>query len=376
MTLTSRERVKIALEHKEPDRVPLDITITVKPYQDLIDYLNISDDLWWDEWAHIFPKPEVLKKLNVDVMHIPFGITAKDLWNKNSEIFEDEWGCLKKCVQDRNGGFLYQLEDHPLKDAESIDDILNYKWPSIDEPRIEGLKEYVKELYSDTEFALTMNFGGNIFERAHYLRGMENFFMDLLINPDMATAVMKKILEINLHRNKQILQEIGKYLTYFRIQGEDLGSQTAPLISLELFRKRVKPFLQTEWQEAKKEFLKQNPNGKLAVHSCGAVYGFIEDFIEMGADILNPVQPNASGMDTRLIKEKFGERLSFHGAINSQETISHGTTLDLINEVKIRIENLSQEGGYILSPSHNIQSGVLPQKIIAMYQAALEFGKY
>jgi len=309
-------------------------------------------------------------------MHIPFGITVKDLWDKNSVMFEDEWGCLKKRVQDRNGGFLYQLEDHPLKDAKNVDDILNYNWPGIDEPKIEGLKEYVKELYFNTDFALTMNFGGNIFERAHYLRCMENFFIYLIANPDMAIAVMKKILEINLHRDKQILKEIGKYLTYFRIQGEDLGSQTAPLISLELFRKRVKPFLQVEWQEAKKEFLRQNPEGKLAIHSCGAIYGFIEDFIDMGADILNPVQPNALGMDTKIIKKNFGDKLSFHGAINSQEAISYGTTLDLINEVKTRIADLAPGGGYILSPSHNIQSGVQPQKIIAMYQAALEFGQY
>ncbi len=376
MALTGRERVKISLNHREPDRVPLDITITVKPYQDLLDYLNMTDVLWWDDWAHVFPKPEVLKKLNIDVMHIPFGKTAKGLWDMNSGEFKDEWGCLKKRVNDKNGGFLYQLEDHPLENAKTVDDILKYKWPAPDEPKLEGLKDYVKDLYNNTDFALTMNFGGNIFERAHYLRGMENFFVDLLINPDMAEAVMKKILEINLYRDKQILKEIGKYLTYFRIQGEDLGSQAAPLISLETFRKRVKPFLETEWNEAKKEFLTQNPDGKLAIHSCGAVYGFIEDFISMGADILNPVQSNASGMDTRLIKENFGNRLSFHGAINSQGTISHGTILDIVQEVKTRIEDLASGGGYILSPSHNIQSGVNPQKIIAMYEAAFEFGQY
>ncbi len=376
MKLTGRERVEIALEHKQPDRVPLDITITAKPYQDLIKYLNISDDFWWDEWAHVFPKPEVLKKLNIDVLHIPFGMTTKGLWDKNSKIFRDEWGCLKKRVEDNNGGFLFQLEDHPLQDAETIEDILNYKWPEMDEPRLEGLEEYVKELHNETDFALTMNFGGNIFERAHYLRGMENFFMDLLLNPDRALAVMKKILEINLHRDKQVLKAIGKYLTYFRIQGEDFGSQAAPLISLDVFRKVVKPYLQTEWQEAKIEFLKHNPKGKLAVHSCGAIFNFVEDFIEMGADILNPVQPNAAGMDTLLLKERFGDRLSFHGAINSQEAIAQGTILDIAKEVEIRIKHLSPGGGYILSPSHNIQSGVSPQKVIAMYEAAIDFGKY
>ena len=376
MKLTSRERVEITLEHKQADRVPLDITITARPYQNLIEYLNISDDFWWDDWGHVFPKAEVLKKLHVDVMHIPFGITAQGLWDKNDLTFKDEWGCLKKRVEDLNDGFLYQLEDHPLKDAKSIDDIQNYHWPELDEPRLEGLEEYVKELYDETDFALTMNFGGNIFERSHYLRGMENFFIDLLLEPEKAAAVMQKILEINLHRDKQILQAIGKYLTYFRIQGEDFGSQAAPLISLEVFRNVVRPFLQKEWQAAKEEFVKQNPNGKLAVHSCGAIFDFVEDFIEMGADILNPVQPNAVGMDTHLLKKRFGDRLSFHGAINSQEAIGQGTILDLVEEIDTRIKDLSPGGGYILAPSHNIQSDASPQKIIAMYEAAYELGQY
>jgi uroporphyrinogen decarboxylase len=106
-------------------------------------------------------------------------------------------------------------------------------------------------LYNNTDFALTMTFGGHIFEYSHYIRGMENFFIDLIQNPEMACAMMDKILEIQLYRDRQILKEIGKYLTYFRFNGEDLGSQAAPLISLNLFRKHVKSRLETEWRQAK-----------------------------------------------------------------------------------------------------------------------------
>jgi len=376
MTMTSRQRVEMALEHQEPDRVPLDLTIVARPYHELLEYLNISDDYWWDDWAHVFPAPEVLEKLNVDVFHIPYGITATGLWDKNCEFYKDEWGYTKQRIEDKKGGFLYQMIDHPLESAQTVDDIMDYDWPDLDEPRLEGLEQYVHRLYEETDFALTLTFGGNIFELSHYLRGMENFFMDLLLNPGLACAVMDKILQIRLHRDKQVLQAVGKYLTYFRFQGEDLGSQSGPLISPDTFRALVKPRLQAEWQAAKAEYLLHNPKGKISVHSCGAVFDFMEDFIEMGADMLNPIQPNAVGMDTELINKTFGDRLCFHGAINTQDALANGTILDIVREVKTRIEHLAPGGGYILSPSHNIQSGVNPQKIIAMYEAAVEFGQY
>jgi len=374
--MTSRQRVEMALEHREPDRVPLDITIVAKPYHDLLEYLNISDDYWWDDWAHVFPIPEVLQKLHVDVFHIPYGITATGLWDKHCEFYKDEWGYTKQRIEGNKGAFLYQMIDHPLEDARTVDDIMGYDWPEMDEPRLEGLEQYVRRLYEETDFALTMTFGGNIFELSHYLRGMENFFMDLLLNPELACAVMDKILEIRLHRDKQVLQAVGKYLTYFRFQGEDLGSQSGPLISPDTFRALVRPRLEAEWQAAKKEYLLHNPNGKISVHSCGAVFDFMGDFIEMGADMLNPIQPNAVGMDTARIKETFGDRLCFHGGINTQDALANGTILDIVQEVKTRIEHLGPGGGYIMSPSHNIQSGVSPQKIIAMYEAAVEFGQY
>ena len=372
-----RKRVETILNHKEADKVPSDITITVKPYKDLCDYLNIDEsNLWWDEWAHAFPKPEVLEKLKIDVFHIPFGITAKGWFDKDADFFTEEWGYKKEKVKDKDGGFLYQIVSHPLEEIKTIEEVNSYKWPPFDDARVNGLKEYVKDIYNNTDFAITMTFGGHIFEYAHYLRGMENFFVDLMINPEIACSIMDRILEIQLYRNRQILREIGQYLTYFRFNGEDLGSQAAPLISPSLFRKLVKPRLQTEWQQTKKEFLKYNPEGKIAVHSCGAVFDFIGDFIEMGADVLNPVQPNAAGMDTKLIKELFGKKLSFHGGINTQDVLAKGNILDIVLEVKKRIEDLGYGGGYILSPSHNIQSGVSPQKIIALYEAAYEFGQY
>ena len=377
MEYTRRKRVSEALNHREPDRVPLDLTIVVQPYRELLDHFGMDDDMWWDEWAHVFPKPEVLERLGVDVFHLPWGKTAAGFWDPAETDFVDEWGCRKIRVDDAYGGFLFQMVGHPLQDARTIEDIENYEyWPALDEPRLEGFERLVKQLYEETDFALTMTFGGNVFERSHYLRSMDEFFVDLLVEPEKAQAVMAKVLEINMSRNEQILKAVGKYLTYFRFQGEDFGSQAGPLISVDTFREVVRPFLEKEWRSAKSEFVKHNPDGKIAIHSCGAVFDFIPDFIEMGADILNPLQPNAAGMDTKKIKDCFGDRLCFHGAVDSQGVIAQGTVEDIREEVKLRISDLKPGGGYIMSPSHNIQSNVGPEKVLAIYETALEYGQY
>jgi uroporphyrinogen decarboxylase len=219
-------------------------------------------------------------------------------------------------------------------------------------------------------------FGGNIFERPHYLRGLENFLVDLMTDEEVALTLIKKVLEIQKQVDELVIKTIGKYLTFNRLHGEDLGTQQGKLISLELFTNMVRPSMENEWRFIKDCYRKYNPDCKLAVHSCGAVFDFVDSFIEMGADMLNPVQPNAAGMDTKLLKKTFGDRICFHGAINTQEVLARGTVEDVRNEVKTRIMDLAPGGGYICAPSHNIQFGMSPENIVAMYDAVAEFGTY
>jgi uroporphyrinogen decarboxylase len=138
----------------------------------------------------------------------------------------------------------------------------------------------------------------------------------------------------------------------------------------------IRPKMKNEWDFIKECYRRYNPEAKLAVHSCGSVFDFVESFIEMGADILNPVQPNAAGMDTKKLKEYFGDRISFYGAINTQEVLARGKPGDVRNEVKKRIKDLAPGGGYICAPSHNIQFGMSPENIVTMYEAIQEYGKY
>lgn len=375
--LTSRQRVKTALEHEEPDRLPCDITIEPNVYEKLCKYMGETfEPYWWDDWNHAYPSIEMLNKLKVDVLHLCLNDTPRDFDIHLSE-FKDQWGITKRKIFHSDGSFMYNLIDYPLKDAKSMDDILSYDWPRPEEiVDISGLRQKTEQLFKETAFALTATFGGNIFERPHYLRGMENFFLDLATDPTIATTLMDKVLEIQMAVDKMVFREIGEFLTYMRFRGEDLGSQNGLMISPQMFKDIVKPRLEKEWKSAKREFIKYNPDGKIMVHSCGAIFDLIPMFIDMGADMLNPIQPNAKGMNLRLMNEKYGDKICFHGSVDTQEVLTKGSIEDVVAEVKTRIKELGPGGGFILAPAHNIQYGVSPEKIIAMYEAVHEYGRY
>jgi len=223
-----------------------------------------------------------------------------------------------------------------------------------------------------------------------FLGGIFSWIIDLGTGPMLSVIIFvvglvfriplkknfKAALMMGMGVDEIIFRTIGKYLTYSRFNGEDVGTQNAPLMSTETYREVVRPFLEKEWKTAKQLFTAQNPLGKIGMHSCGAVFDFVPQFIEMGADIMNPVQPNAVGMDTARLKATYGDKICFHGAIETQTVLTRGTVEDVREEVRKRIHDLAPGGGYIVAPSHNIQFGMSPENIVAMYEAIHEFGKY
>ena len=152
---------------------------------------------------------------------------------------------------------------------------------------------------------------------------------------------------------------------------DDLGGENAPLISPDLYREMVKPAQKKLWQ-----FIKDNTEAQLFQHTCGNVYSLIPDLIEIGVDILNPVQVAAKDMDSKRLKEEFGDRLTFWGAIDTQRVLPYGSPEDVETEVKKRIADMAPGGGYVLTAVHNIQAGVSPENICMMYDAAKKYGKY
>lgn len=372
-----RERVRIALDHQEPDRVPCDLTIAPDAYQELCEFTGIAyEPYWWDDNNHAYPSIEMLEKLNVDVMHVPVDFTP-DGFSIEQERVTDPFGITKKKVIGEDGSFSYVMVTNPLAGAESVEDIQNYKWPAPEDLLdFSRAGEVIKDCWKNTDFALTTYIGGHIFEGAHFLRGMESMLVDFYVDPDIPCAIMDKMLEIDLKFDALFLSEFGKYLTYIRFNGEDIGTQNGPMISPEMFDKFIRPRLEMEWRHAKQEFIKENPHGKVGIHSCGSVYDFIGRFADMGADILNPVQPNAAGMDTKKIKKEFGKRICFHGGVETQSLLTRGTVEDIREEVRLRLKHLAPGGGYICAPSHNVQYGMSPESIIALYEAIHEYGEY
>jgi len=376
--MTSRERVLKAMEHKEPDRVPIDLGgyqtgIMVNTYNKVKKLLGFTEKtkILEPKQQLAVPDEEFLKHFNIDTRYI-FPRSSLP-WNPKelpdgSSIFVVEW-CHQTMIKKPNCPY-YEFYDYPLAQA-SIGNINRFSWPDPDAPqRVEGLKEEIENLCKNTECAIVTSLGTGVFERAWYLRGMERFFMDTIENPKFVERLLDKVLEIEKKLYGKFLSITGKYLDVVQIW-DDLGAQSGPLISPKFFREVIKPRDRELIQ-----FIKTKTKAKIMFHSCGSVYRYIPDLIEIGVDVLNPIQVNAKDMDTAKLKKEFGNDISFWGAIDTQKVLPFGTSQEVKEEVKQRIEDLAPGGGYILASVHNIQDGVPPENIIEMYKTAREYGVY
>jgi len=379
MGLTSRERVGLAINHREPDRIPMDCNPLLDFYLDLKEYLGleIEETVKHNNAMEVIPHPAVLEKLGVDIISIKLGSPkGKTKTERPDGLKEDAWGILYKQVRQPGGGRYFEVANSPLKDA-TIEDLKNYPWPVADLPgRGEGAEEAAKRLYEDTDLALMGRFGGAITETALYLLGMENWMIRLASEPDFIHAMLEKITDIMIALDRIGLEATGKYLTIFKASGEDLGMQTGPMYSPRMFKKSILPHLSRRFKAAKDYLSEVNPEAKLMLHSCGSIRKFLPDLIEAGVEIIDPVQPHAAEMDTEALKKDFGDALTFHGGIDIQEVLPFGTPEEIKSEVKKRIQSMGRGGGYILAPAHNVQADVPPANLVLMYETAREAGVY
>jgi uroporphyrinogen decarboxylase len=382
-TWTRRERVLTALEHREPDRVPMSMSITIDAYNNLKQHLGleIQEDLSPGHWTDVPIHPLVADKFGLDIHWFRLGSAGRKATRPSSERIQiDEWGIEWTKVERPSGGYYFEMSRHPLADA-TIADLDDYPWPDPYDPtRIEGLRERLrrglKEVRDNTDFAILAKFGGAVFETAWYLRGMERFFLDMLENPSFVHALFRKIYDVQRGLDDVGLEAAGEYVDILRLSGEDLGTQRGPLISLKMFRSMVRPYLEPLWSFAKEKLQQKNPRAKIMLHSCGAVTSFIPDWIDMGLDMLDPIQPFAAGMDPFELKAHFGAVLSFHGGIDAQHVLPAGSELEVREHTRRYIQALAPGGGYIVAPVHNVQGDVPARNLIAMRDAVLEYGQY
>jgi uroporphyrinogen decarboxylase len=382
--MNSRERVMCALNHQEPDRIPIDLGATIvssivkKSYVELKQYLGLPlEEIKMLDYVQQLPYVDeaLLERFGVDfrLVQLP-AATAPGL-----SIFEegdyyafiDRWG--SKLHMPKQGGLYFDWVDFPIKEP-TIQALDNYKWPRPDAPEyIAQLREQAKFLYENTDYALVGSaiIGGGIFEQPARVMGMENFLMALVSEPKFADRLMEQITDIYIESCNNYLDQVGQCVQVF-VYYDDMNTQDGWLIRPELYRRMVKPK-----QRRLVEAIKKKTPAKLFFHGCGATYDLIPDLIDLGFDILNPVQVSARGMDTKKLKQEFGRDIVFWGGgVDTQRVLPFGTPRQVAEEVKRRIDDLAPGGGFVFAAVHNIQAFVPPENIVTAFDTALEYGKY
>lgn len=372
--MNSKERVLTALNHQQTDRVPMDLggrqtTLMLPAYEQLKEYLGFGDiptDVMSHRWMTAYVDEKILRHFSIDTRHVrPKNKALKDPEKpyEENDVFYDNWGVGRKI----SGGYA-NLCDYPLQKVENLEEIENYDWPDPDEEfDYTGLQSRTKKLFDEGEFAIVgcMGSPGNTYEQAWYLRGLSEFSLDMVMRKDIGHAIMRKIVDHRKRNAELYLKEVGQYLDVIQV-ADDLGAQNTSLMSPATYREMVKPY-QAELIAHIKKFTK----AKVYHHSCGSIHNILDDMIEIGIEILNPVQATATGMETDQLKKRFGDKLTFWGAIDTFKVLPFGTVEDVRKEVKTRIQDLSPNGGYVLGSVHNMQVDVSPENVEAMFTTAL-----
>jgi len=379
LKMSPRERILTAINHKEPDRIPIDFgsshvsTIHVKPYEELKKYYNIESE---NKIAHkmlqvVIPDERLMELFGSDTRGI--FLEPPDNWNDvdlGNGCYKDQWGIFRKMPED---GYYYdQIEPFPLGKTDlSYKDIDNYNWPDPhDSGRYRYLREKALEHKRKGDYALVLNFGASFVHRAQYLRSTVKWYEDLILQPDLAGYLMDRILDYFIELGKHVFEEVGDLIDIVAI-GDDLGTQRSLQISPKLFREILKPRYKRLI-----DFIKEESNAYINFHSCGSIVLIINDLIEIGVNIINPVQTSAMGMESKRLKSEFGDKITFCGAIDTQDVLPNGSKEDVKKEVKDKIRDLGSDGGYILAATNNIQPDVPIENIITLFSAAKAFGKY
>jgi uroporphyrinogen decarboxylase len=253
----------------------------------------------------------------------------------------------------------------------SLHDLDCYPWPDPEDPGFtDHLAEETRALYRDTPYALVADpVFKNLWELGVRLRGFEQLLMDVVLDPGFVSALISKLLEIHIVATGRFLDAVGPYIQVFRA-GDDLATQSGPLFSLDCYRKILKPAYKKYF-----DFARSKTEARIFYHSCGNVTDLIEDLVEIGVEILNPVQVSAMG-ETAELKARFGHKVVFWGGVDTQYVLPRGSVKDVEAEVRRRIHDLAPGGGFVLAAVHNIQPDVPPQNILAMVDAARKFGTY
>ena len=357
--MNSRERTLSAINHREPDRPPVYVSLTPQMAQKLSDNLGIPYEEPEDamESARI-SHMQLLTSLGVDVIAIAPTVSPESptITMPDGRI-RNEWGMIF-----RNVGIYTEFAEYPLANAVSEKDILEYPFPDPVAPGRFDSAEKMMKTYSEN-YGVIGDVETMFFEMSWYLTGFEKFLTDLLLEAEYLPHLMDKIMNYIIAAGKKLI-DMGVDILWC---GDDFGSQHGMIIDADMWRRIIKPRITYMFGE----FRRVRSDIKIAWHSCGSILPIIPDFIEVGLDILNPIQPLAEGMDPVFLKNTYGKDLVFFGGIDIQQLLPYGTPGMIHDEVRRRIDILGKDGGYIVAPAHNIQPDTPVENVMAFFEAAL-----
>lgn len=386
---TARERLLMALDHREPDRVPLDLGstqvtgIAAGAYQNLRRYMGLPDapTVWSDVIQQLaLPGEDLLERLHVDTRGL-FPLTSAnwDVYDKLVDAgdnwqYEDEWSVTHHFPKEH--GHWFSMVASPLASVDpetTAFDEVDYHWPNAsNSARIAGLRAQAESYRAAGKAVVLKGLCAGIFEMSQRLRGMENALMDTALYPEFTDALAGRIADVKIAFWDMVLDQLGDVVDVV-FEADDYGSQESQLIAPAHFRRLYKPHLARIMQAIHA----RAPNAKILFHSCGSVRDIIPDLIEVGIDILNPVHVRANGMEPTALKRDFGADICFWGGgVDTQGILPTGTPQQVADDVRRNLDALAPGGGYVFNTIHNIQSEVPPTNIMAMYDALEQFGTY
>lgn len=347
-TMTPRERFQAVLKRQKPDRIPMDIWATPEAVDKMCKHFNSDFS-------------EVLRQLHIDAHHVidpPYiGPPMPD--------GQDMWGLEYREVDYGTGKYL-EVAKHPLAAYETIKEVEeNYVWPTVDWLDFSVLPEQVK----GHEHQVIGFWGTQPLRVYRDLRGNEQAYMDLVINPELAAYCIDKILEFGNTKVQRIFETVPSMVACVDAS-EDFGGQDGLLCAPQHIREIILPGMKRLMQ-----IIRQYDEGYAFTHSDGSIREIIPDLIDAGSHILDPIQWRCAGMDRVALKQDFGDKLVFHGAVDNQHTLPFGSAQDVREEVLYNLDVLGKNGGYILAPCHNIQAITPIENILALYQTGYEYGR-
>jgi uroporphyrinogen decarboxylase len=376
-SMTPRERVLAAVDRHQPDRVPIDVggtsfsTVIGQAYERL--KAHVAPALGVEAETRYMKRKSrstrldegVARRLGTDTR--PLLVGAPDGWSDvyfEDGSFRDEFGVVWRKAGDGH----YAPTGNPLREA-TLADLKAFPWPDPLNPgRTRGLGEQARRLHQGSDYAVVLSLPVGFVHLSQYLRGYEQWLMDIVLNPAFLDALMDRALAWWLALAGAVLDEVGPYVDVVAF-GDDVAFHDRPMVDLGRYRRLFKPR-----HRQMIDLLKSKSGARVLYHCCGAVKSLIPEFVDIGVDALNPVQVSSAGMDdTAALKAEFGQHICFWGGIDTQRVLPRGTPDEVRAEVRRRIDDLAPGGGFVLAAVHNIQEDVPAENIVAMVDAVVEF---